>query len=237
MSARVALGREAGSAVGYLIRDGAVEGPVRAAAEADVLAALGAEAIPVLRIGEGAATRLPAKTIPEKSAHLPALEQDNPPDVISAWVRLRVAGLRAQRPQWDGVVCAQHGDVLHWLHLSADEIVSARSSLTPRLALALGVAGAAPDPGTVAESLSRPERLALLLRAAEVSGAPGRALGALIGAELAATRAYWLGQQVMVIGEGPLAEGYAAALQAQGVPCEISPPERWVGPALLALAG
>lgn len=237
MSDRVVLGREAGGTVGYRVRDGAVEGPLRAETEAEAMAALGAEDAPVFRIGQGGASRLPAPVLPEAGAGLPALEQDNPPDVISAWVRLWVAGLRASAPQWDGVVCALHGDVVHWLHLSADEIVSAQSSLTPRLALALDMAGAALDPEAVAESLSRPERLALLLRTAEVSGESSRALGGLIGAELAATRAYWLGQQVMVIGDGALAEGYAVALKAQGVPCEMSSPERWIRPALLALAG
>ncbi|QGX97008.1 2-dehydro-3-deoxygalactonokinase [Roseovarius faecimaris] len=232
----VALGREAGAFLGYLVRDGAVDGPARAASEAEVLRALGAEGAPLRRIGEGTATRLPARIIPQTAGDLSVLEQETPPDVISAWVRLWVIGLRAERPNWDGVICAFQGDVVHWLHVSADEIVSSQSSLTPRLATALDVSGAAPDPEAVAEGLSRPERLAQWMRTAEVTGRADCALGALIGAELAAMRAYWLGQQVMVIGDSPLVPGYAAALQVQGVPCERSAPAQWITPGLLALA-
>ena len=63
--------------------------------------------------------------------------------------------------------------------------------------------------------MSQPERLAGLLRSAEVSGESGAALGALIGAELAATRAFWLGADLRLMGAGALADAYEAVLRAQ----------------------
>ena len=79
----------------------------------------------------------------------------------------------------------------------------------------------------LADTLSRPERLATLLFALRAEGllhgmtdatARARLSGLLIGAELAATRSYWLGQQIAVIGAGTLSRLYVAALSAQGAP-------------------
>ena len=44
-----------------------------------------------------------------------------------------------------------------------------------------------------------------------------RMSGLLIGAELAATRPYWLGQQVALIGARSVCDAYAAALRPQGI--------------------
>ena len=46
--------------------------------------------------------------------------------------------------------------------------------------------------------------------------------GLLLGAELAATRPYWLGQQIAIIGSPDLSAAYAAALKQQGAFCEIA---------------
>ena len=46
--------------------------------------------------------------------------------------------------------------------------------------------------------------------------------GLLIGAELAAARAYWLGQRIVMIGNETLARAYAQALAGQGVPVETA---------------
>lgn len=79
----------------------------------------------------------------------------------------------------------------------------------------------------VGETLSRPESLAARLFAIRAEGllaglapqvARGRLSGLLIGAEMAASRPFWLGRDVVVIGEGRLAGLYAGALEQQGVP-------------------
>lgn len=96
----------------------------------------------------------------------------------------------------------------------------------------------------MSDLLSRPERLAaelMTLRAGSNDGdsndggsngggggaARARLWGMLIGAELAAARPYWLGQQLVVIGpEGPLPALYARALGVQGAGCDVVAADR-----------
>jgi len=168
----------------------------------------------VIRVGD-AAQPVPAPLLPREGWAVPALTQDSPSDIVDGWVRLWAAGFLADHPGWDGVICALQDDLSHWLHVSADEVVSTRSFITPRLVRMLhGSAQAAPD--ALADTMSRPERLAAVLRVAEISGSAAHVTGHLIGAELAAARPYWLGQQIAVIGERPLSTSYAEALAAQG---------------------
>lgn len=225
---------------------GGVDGGVRAIAmqgarvtaradapdEAAALARLGAAPARILRIGEGSPARLPAPVLPAAGTDLPGFVQDSPPEVIGGWVRLWLAGFQALHPRWDGVICATDGDVRHWIHISADEAVSAQGVLTPRLIRALDGA-AMPDMGAVADSLSRPERLAAHLYVAQVTGNAAAVSGHLIGAELAAARVYWLGQQVAVLAPPPAP--VAAALQSQGVPCSVHDPETLLAPGLAAV--
>lgn len=186
----------------------------------------------IIRIGDGPAARLPAPVLPQAGNSLPAWDQASPPDILSAWVRLWIAGYLAARPNWDGVICVSHADVTHWVHISANEAVSAQSLLTPRLVNALQGADI-PDRAALSETLSRPERLAAHLRAAEVAGDARATTGHLLGAELAATRAYWLGQQVAVIAQSP--DAHVAALSDQGVPATGEDPETLLAPGLIAL--
>jgi 2-dehydro-3-deoxygalactonokinase len=166
---------------------------------------------------------------------LPGLSQKNPPDVMRG-EETQVAGFLAQNPGFDGVLCLP-GTHTKWVHLSADEVVSFQTFMTGELFELLSersvlrhsvqAEDAAPEAfaDAVAETLSRPERLAQRLfsiRAANVleglGPAEGRARlsGYLIGAEIAAARPYWLGQQVAVAGAPALSALYATALEAQG---------------------
>ncbi|EYD70754.1 2-dehydro-3-deoxygalactonokinase [Limimaricola hongkongensis] len=168
---------------------------------------------------------------------IPGLSQSGPADVMRG-EETQVAGFLALNPGWDGVLCLP-GSHSKWAHLSAGEVVSFRSFMTGELYAALsqhsvlrhsvqgeGWDEAAFDDG-VAETLSRPERLASALftiRAADLlegrdsATARARLSGLLIGAELAAAKPYWLGQQIGVIGAGGLAGLYVRALGAQGAP-------------------
>lgn len=171
---------------------------------------------------------------------LPALAQTRPAGLIAEG-GLRVAGFLSARPGFDGVLCMA-GPHSHWLHLSADEIVSFRSFMSGEIAglLARDSAlmgclekeniGSPAFSEAVSDSMSRPETLAasLLSLSAEhrLTGlspqdAGARLTGLLTGAELAATRPYWLGQQVVVLGAPEHTERYHAALTAQGVPVEV----------------
>lgn len=170
---------------------------------------------------------------------LPGVSQDSPADVMRG-EETQVAGVLHETPGFDGILCLP-GTHTKWIHISAEEIVSFRTAMTGELFALLSQhsvlrhsVGAADidldafDAG-LAETLSRPERLAQslfniraegLLHGLGAAAARGRLSGLLIGAELAAARPYWLGQQVLVGGAPSLVALYARALQAQGVACQ-----------------
>ena len=150
----------------------------------------------------------------------------------------QIAGYLAQNKGWDGVICLP-GTHTKWVHVSAGEIVSFQTFMTGELFATLttqtvlrhsiatdGWDDAAFDTG-LADAYGRPEKLAgrlFSLRAEgllhDLPGAAARARlsGLLIGAELAAAKPYWLGQQIAVIGAGALARLYVTALAQHGAP-------------------
>lgn len=158
--------------------------------------------------------RVPAAILPATGAPSP-LSQDAPPAFLPATACLRLSGALAQRPNWDGVALLSDGDMTHWAHVSAGEVVSFASFLTPRLSRLLGGEGGA-DARAVGDTMARPERLAAQLAQAGLGGDGAATQGHLIGAELAAARPYWLGQQIALIGDDALSDAYAGALAEQG---------------------
>jgi 2-dehydro-3-deoxygalactonokinase len=159
---------------------------------------------------------------------LPRLMQETPPDMIAGDL-LHIAGYLAQEPEFDGILCLT-GPQSRWIHISAREVVSFQSFLSGELRDLLGGAddGGSDDSfeAAVAATLSRPERLASALHQARLgmnsgeAGAAAELSGALIGAELAASRPYWLGQRVVIVGKDSLSARYASALRAQGAMVE-----------------
>ncbi|WP_170361736.1 2-dehydro-3-deoxygalactonokinase [Ruegeria arenilitoris] len=165
---------------------------------------------------------------------VPGLKQTAPPDVMRG-EETQIAGFLATHQNWDGVICLP-GTHTKWVQISAGEVVSFRTFMTGEMFDLLGgqsvlkhSVGAGWDDAAFAEAtadaLSKPEQLAARLfglRAADLlQGQDGgviraRLSGYLIGAELAATRPYWLGQQLAIIGAESLSEVYAKALQQQG---------------------
>jgi 2-dehydro-3-deoxygalactonokinase len=189
---------------------------------------------------------------------VPGLSQADPPDVMRG-EETQIAGWLAGRPKFDGVLCLP-GTHTKWVHVSAGEVVSFQTAITGELRALLTrhsvlrhslgsgngaeAAEPAPDPAAfeqaVTDALSRPERLATRLFALRAEGllagldaatARARLTGLLIGTELAATKPYWLGRPVAVIGAKAVVEAYAGALALQGVA-----PERADG-AAMTLAG
>lgn len=184
-----------------------------------------------LIVSDGATVHpVPAKVLPHD---LPFgdLSQTQPRGLLGATARLCIAGALMNRADWDGVICLQMHDATHWCQISADEVVSFQSALSPLLAKALQASGVA-DPEAISDTMSRPERLAVHLRSAQLSHAAEALMGHLLGAELAAMRPYWLGQRVIVIEHNNL---YAAALQSQGVPVESIPLNDCMRDGLIAL--
>lgn len=165
------------------------------------------------------------------------VKQDDPADVMRG-EETQIAGFLALNKGWDGVICLP-GTHSKWALVSADEIVSFQTFMTGELfgllsdhsVLRHSVKTKGWDESAFVEALSdsiaRPEKLAArlfsiraenLLKAAAPDVSKARLSGLLIGAELAAARPYWLGQQVAVIGAPDVAPLYVSALAEQGVP-------------------
>lgn len=189
--------------------------------------------VPCLPLGGRLATATAAD--PRLSVRVvPGLKQVSPPDVMRG-EETQIAGFLAINPGFDGVICLP-GTHSKWVRVSAGEVVSFASYLTGELhGLLAGSSVLRHSLGegwddaafvdAVSETLSRPERLAgglFGIRAAgllgQVGGAAARARlsGLLIGAELAAARPYWLGQQIAIVAAEELAGHYGVALSAQG---------------------
>ncbi|MGB3556017.1 MAG: 2-dehydro-3-deoxygalactonokinase [Jannaschia sp.] len=168
---------------------------------------------------------------------VPGLRQLAPhPDVMRG-EETQIAGILRRIDGFDGVACLP-GTHTKWAHLSAGEVVSFRTILTGELFATLSsntvlrhsLTGdgweEAPFLDAVSDALSRPEivtarlfelRAADLLHGQDAAIARSLLSGLLIGAELAATRPWWLGRDVVVTGSARTTRAYAAALQSQGV--------------------
>lgn len=179
----------------------------------DAIVAAGLAPERLIVLGQAPAASPPARVLPESPSDLGGLLQDAPLAWLSPAQRILLAGVIQGRGNWDGVICLADGDATHWVHVSAGEIISFQGAATGRLIALLGGAVGACDCEALGDTLSRPERLAAHLYSGALSGHVAAVTGHLIGAELAAMRPYWLGQEVLVVEERGL---YAAALEAQG---------------------
>lgn len=170
------------------------------------------------------------------SVHIvPGLSQAAPPDVLQG-EETRIAGYLQGDPDFDGVMCLP-GTHTKWVQISAGEVVSFRTFLTGEMygllskhsilrhSLGNGWNGTAFETA-VSDTLSRPESLGArlfgiraddLLHGLSEGEAASRLHGLLIGAELAAARPYWLGRDVVVMGNAESTEPYFSALELQGV--------------------
>jgi 2-dehydro-3-deoxygalactonokinase len=159
--------------------------------------------------------------IARQIAAIPGLRQSDPA-ALSRGSEVAIAGYLDQRPDFDGIVLVLGPETM-WAHISAGEVVSFQTFLTPELRAAFGVETQHPDARfdtALGETLSRPERLAQHLSSARAAQT-GNETAHLIGAELAAAKPYWLGQQVTVIGDDN-ARLYAHALALQGLAPDIA---------------
>lgn len=169
---------------------------------------------------------------------LPGVSQDRPADVMRG-EETQIAGFLAQNPDFDGVLCLP-GTHTKWAQISAGEIVSFQTAMTGELfALLSGQSVLRHSIGTgwddtafaeaLSDAMSRPQAIAAklfqiradsLLHSASSDAARARLSGLLIGLELAATKPYWLGQRVALIGDAALCARYSEALAAQGLQAE-----------------
>ncbi|MEL0435771.1 2-dehydro-3-deoxygalactonokinase [Phycobacter sp. K97] len=194
--------------------------------------------LPVALSMDGSAGTVPAAT---ELLAVPGLSQTSPPAVMR-YEAMRISGFLSLNRSWEGVICLP-GATTHWALISADEVVSFQSFLTTSMVeTAFARAGLQADhwrpqtlEDTVADTISRPEltaaRLAEALADQALNGAEaldtaGKIWGALLGAELAAARPYWLGQNLALIGAQEHAAPYATALKAQGLSVTVADAER-----------
>lgn len=167
---------------------------------------------------------------------LPGIKQEKSPNVMRG-EETQIAGFLADNSGFDGVLVLP-GTHTKWVHISAEEIVSFQTVMTGELFSLLSKQSvlrhsvdtsdwdAEAFTDAVVDTMAKPEALAAQLfqiRAAHLLAdtAPAvsraRLSGLLIGAELAATRPYWLGQNVALIGAPELNTLYASALAPQGL--------------------
>ncbi|PKP75277.1 MAG: 2-keto-3-deoxy-galactonokinase [Alphaproteobacteria bacterium HGW-Alphaproteobacteria-6] len=166
---------------------------------------------------------------------LPGMKQQAPAEVMRG-EETQIAGFLAAEPDFDGVLCLP-GTHCKWVHISAGEVVSFRTAMTGELFALLGTQSVlrhslgttgwddAAFAAAVNEAMAQPAALAFnlfslrarsLLSGLAPETARARLSGLLIGMELAAARAYWLGRAVVILAEGGIASAYGAALAAQG---------------------
>ena len=125
----------------------------------------------------------------------------------------------ADHAKWVGIVIFA-GPVTTWAHVSAGELISFRSSLALKIACdvirdrGLDTPDQAGDAfnDAVSNGLSNPESVFSKLSASVDAETH---LGLVLGADLAAFRSYWLGQDIVILGEGDAAHWIEAALKSQ----------------------
>ena len=165
------------------------------------------------------------------------VSQEKPADVMRG-EETQIAGFQKLNPNWDGVICLP-GTHTKWVQMSAGEIVSFQTFMTGEIFALLSTSSVLRHSvnsdewdqtifgEAVDEAMSRPEAIAArlfglragnLLNDLSNTSAKSRLSGLLIGAELAASKPYWLGQPIAIIGSKSISEGYATALVSQHVP-------------------
>lgn len=174
------------------------------------------------------------------------IAQNKPFGILSSQA-CAISGFLSLNPNWDGVICVVDDHSSSWALVSADEIVSFDTAMTPLLAKSLGF-DTATDMGALKESigdtLSRPEALATRLSSICFSAEAGHmthsvaashGMGYLLGAELAATRPYWLGQNLALIATQETSTLYYAAFESQSLPVTVADKHNMIRTGLNAL--
>jgi len=172
---------------------------------------------------------------------LPGIKQMEPADVMRG-EETQIAGYLREQPDFDGVICLP-GTHTKWVHVSAGQIVSFQTYMTGEMysllseksvlqhsmvsdgwdadAFAAAISDAVARPAAFTAQLFR-LRASSLISGMPPQTARARLSGLLIGLELVAARAYWLGRNVTIVGRNDLAQLYLAGLQSQGLSPEIA---------------
>ena len=167
---------------------------------------------------------------------LGGLRQDNPADVMRG-EETQIRGFLSIFSNFDGIICLP-GTHTKWVHVSAGEVISFRTFMSCELfdllskysVLKHSVKSDGWDDeefkSAVSESISNPQKIFSdffklradhLLKQVEQSELRSKLSGYIIGAELAGAKPYWLGQNVVILGNDNLSKIYKTALEGQGI--------------------
>ena len=167
---------------------------------------------------------------------LGGLRQDNPADVMRG-EETQIRGFLSIFSNFDGIICLP-GTHTKWVHVSAGEVISFRTFMSGELfdllskysVLKHSVKSDGWDDeefkSAVSESISNPQKIFSdffklradhLLKQVEQSELRSKLSGYIIGAELAGAKPYWLGQNVVILGNDNLSKIYKTALEGQGI--------------------
>ena len=171
---------------------------------------------------------------------IPGIMQKSPPDVMRG-EETQIAGYLSKNPDFDGIICLP-GTHTKWVHISAGEIVSFKTFMTGEIFLSLSersilkssVQSNDFDPTSFLEAFedtySNPAllssklfglRAADLLENTSTKFLKSKLSGYLIGSELAGAKSYWLGQNIVMIGNNDLCVLYEKALEKLGLDATI----------------
>ena len=167
---------------------------------------------------------------------VPGIMQTSPPDVMRG-EETQIAGYLSKNPDFDGIICLP-GTHTKWAHISANEIVSFKTFMTGEIFLSLSersilktsVQSNDFDSTSFLEAFedtySNPVllssklfglRAADLLENTSTKFLKSKLSGYLIGCELAGAKSYWLGQNIIMIGNNDLCILYQKALKKLGI--------------------
>ena len=171
---------------------------------------------------------------------VPGIMQTSPPDVMRG-EETQIAGYLSKNPDFDGIICLP-GTHTKWVHISANEIVSFKTFMTGEIFLSLSersilktsVQSNDFDSTSFLEAFedtySNPAllssklfglRAADLLENTSTKFLKSKLSGYLIGCELAGAKSYWLGQNIIMIGNDDLCILYQKALKKLGMNATI----------------
>ena len=167
---------------------------------------------------------------------LGGLRQDNPADVMRG-EETQIRGFLSIFSNFDGIICLP-GTHTKWVHVSAGEVISFRTFMSGELFDLLSKYSVLTHSvksddwndkefrSAVSESISNPQKIFSdffklradhLLKQVEQSELRSKLSGYIIGAELAGAKPYWLGQNVVILGNDNLSKIYKTALEGQGI--------------------
>ena len=171
---------------------------------------------------------------------VPGIMQKSPPDVMRG-EETQIAGYLSKKPDFDGIICLP-GTHTKWVHISAGEIVSFKTFMTGEIFLSLSersilkssVQSNDFDLNSFLEAFedtySNPALLSSklfglraedLLENTSTKFLKSKLSGYLIGSELAGAKSYWLGQNIVMIGNDDLCILYEKALKKLGLNATI----------------